>query len=282
MKHFATCLTTALLALLLSSAALAQGVESDPTGVDDMEPGAGEARRGPPAWLGIMMEEADERVRVHTVVHGSPADKAGLQRGDVIRSIGEARIERADDVMDQVDAKAPEDTIEITVKRDGDVLELEATLAATPELGRVLDTHFTGRPAPALAWKRVAEPDTTEKLDDIDGPVVVEFWATWCAPCKPMREYLGGLAKEFAGDVTFVAVSAEPLDTLVRAGASENARGKAYIPLGKIGEPALSTWIIETYPTVFVIDDGTVAGAFIGLNSREAIGQLVRRLADED
>lgn len=38
-------------------------------------------------------------------------------------------------------------------------------------------------------------------------PVVVEFWATWCGPCKQSIPHLTEMAKKFAGKVDFVGVS---------------------------------------------------------------------------
>ncbi len=54
----------------------------------------------------------------------------------------------------------------------------------------------------------VAKPDwTSERLkstiSSTKGPVLVNFYAPWCAPCKQMEPSFSALSKEFAGKVVF-------------------------------------------------------------------------------
>jgi thioredoxin len=40
-------------------------------------------------------------------------------------------------------------------------------------------------------------------------PVIVDFWASWCVPCKVTKPILENLAKEYANGVEFIPISAD-------------------------------------------------------------------------
>jgi thioredoxin 1 len=43
-------------------------------------------------------------------------------------------------------------------------------------------------------------------LDDHNRPIVAEFWASWCAPCRHMAQDLQAMAGEFLGRITLVRI----------------------------------------------------------------------------
>lgn len=97
----------------------------------------------------------------------------------------------------------------------------EAASKAAEELdSRVL---IVGSNAPAISiveWLK-GEPITELKPDQI---YVVEFWATWCGPCKATMPHLAALQNEYGDKVQFIGVTDEDAQT-VRPFLEEKANG---------------------------------------------------------
>jgi thioredoxin len=52
-------------------------------------------------------------------------------------------------------------------------------------------------------------PGFDEFIKTHDKPVLADFWASWCGPCKMMAPILQDLAKEWKGRITVIKVDTE-------------------------------------------------------------------------
>jgi len=82
----------------------------------------------------------------------------------------------------------------------------EAGAGSSEQLTGILDRSFAGQPMPAAM---LLHPEGERlALDDTRGtPVLLNLWATWCAPCVVEMPLLDGLAGELDGEVRVLTVS---------------------------------------------------------------------------
>ena len=83
-------------------------------------------------------------------------------------------------------------------------------------------------------------------------PVLVDFWATWCEPCRMMSPVIEELAAEYQGKVKVCKVNVDQ-------------------------EPALASHFqITSIPTVMLFDKGTVKQVSIGYKPKSALETMLK------
>ena len=85
-----------------------------------------------------------------------------------------------------------------------------AALAALPVFATSVDSIRTGAPAPA--FQLASNTGKPVNLDSLKGQIVlVNFWASWCGPCRKEMPILEQLNRQFHNKgVTLIGVNVEP------------------------------------------------------------------------
>jgi putative serine protease PepD len=90
----------------------------------------GETIRRP--YLGVSTAEGNGGAVVREATDGGPAARAGVRTGDVIVAVGGQRIQGPDDVAAAIQDRRPGESVEVEVRRGGDLQTLDVKLAARP------------------------------------------------------------------------------------------------------------------------------------------------------
>jgi membrane-associated protease RseP (regulator of RpoE activity) len=84
------------------------------------------------AWLGAQIVQSSDGPTIASVIAGSPAEKAGLQRGDVIKAVDGTSVSDVQAVRNALKDKKPGDTVTVSITRNGNAQGVTATLEAPP------------------------------------------------------------------------------------------------------------------------------------------------------
>ena len=153
-----------------------------------------------------------------------------------------------------------------------------------PEGSRVVDTFerllnpdsMVGQMAPDISFTTF-EGDTIN-LADLRGKVVfLDFWATWCGPCRMEMPHIQKLHEEMkdAGEVVFLGASNESPDTI--KGWLEKNPYTFRIVMVK-AEDAQGKFNVSSIPAGFVIDrEGMIQAHMIGAQSEEKLREALKK-----
>jgi thiol-disulfide isomerase/thioredoxin len=136
-------------------------------------------------------------------------------------------------------------------------------LAALLAVGCRVERGVEARPAPDFALPDLAGATVT--LEALRGkPAVIDFWATWCAPCEFQIPVLNAFHERHAGRATVVGVAVDAGGREVVAPYADE-RGIRYRVL--LGDEALAQRFGAIgFPTLFVLRaDGTIDSTHMGL-----------------
>ncbi len=104
------------------------------------------------------------------------------------------------------------------------------------------------------AVKEIKEDDFKKEVLESNKPVLVDFWAEWCGPCKRMEPVIEALSKEFKDNIKFFKLNVD-----------EN--------------PSITyEYGVRSIPTFFLFKNGEVVDRVIGVTSRKELSKRLKRL----
>jgi len=168
--------------------------------------------REPRSISGLLLEERRGRIIASRVTPGSPASFAGLREGDVLLVI--------DDVsLVDLDRLSTREVFRIIDRHQGPSVRLvvgrgSSTLGATLPL-RGTDGSMPTSPGGEIAVGMTAPGFTARDLAGSEvslaalrgRPVLIDFWASWCPPCRDAAIVLRRLADQYGDRLAVVGVS---------------------------------------------------------------------------
>lgn len=102
-----------------------------------------------------------------------------------------------------------------------------------------------------MAIVDVTDAEFEEKVLNAEGPVLVDFWAEWCGPCKQIAPAIESLSEAYAGKLTVAKVN---IDDNQQTPQQYGVRG---------------------IPTLMIFKDGQVAAQKIGAMPKSSLESWV-------
>jgi cytochrome c biogenesis protein CcmG, thiol:disulfide interchange protein DsbE len=133
----------------------------------------------------------------------------------------------------------------------------------------------TGRPAPELPASVLVPPKVT--LDALRGkPAVVNFWASWCDPCRKEASAMERVSRSLHGRARIVGV--DWTDGTESARSYIRQYGWSFPILRDPGGAVGTRYGIQGLPTTFVLDSrGRISDILRGPQSVGSLRQAIRR-----
>jgi thioredoxin 1 len=100
----------------------------------------------------------------------------------------------------------------------------------------------------------VGDDNFQKQVMESDKPVLVDFWATWCGPCKAIGPVIEEMAKAYQGKLKVVKFNVEQSQ----------------------GTP--QRYQITSIPTLLFVKGGKVANVIVGAPSKAKLEEAIKRV----
>lgn len=105
-----------------------------------------------------------------------------------------------------------------------------------------------------MAVTSVSESNFSSSVMKSGKPVLVDFWAPWCGPCRMVAPVLEELDKEMGGKIKIVKVNVD-----------DNPR-------------LASLFQVQSIPTLKLFKDGRAAATFVGFKPKQELKAQIERV----
>jgi len=220
----------------------------------------GRVRRG---YLGVQVSDLTPRAAeafdlestngamVSRVEPGQPAEKAGLEHGDVILEVDDQAVANVRELIDYVSSQGPEATVELEILRDGKKLTKSVDLAERPSASGTAPENEEAEES-GIEWLGLRYQNITPGLRSTHGMPddAVGVWITEISPRSPLYDE-GVRAGEIINLITEVngqdVENVEEFENIVRQ-AESGSRLRVYIRRFARGQEAQPLFVFPAVP----------------------------------
>lgn len=226
-------------------------------------------------WLGLTYrEKASGQLVVEGVFPESAAMQAGVQPGDVLLSVGRTELRSGQDLRNIAGQLRVGQRVQIRVSRSGQSKTLEARLGKRPDDLRTFTGSLLGTRAEARTEHIYANANRLHRKPKV---TILDFWATWCAPCRKTLPLLADLYRRRSNQgLEIIGLSSESVEVLQRF--QQNNSLPYPLVHDRDGKQA-DKFAIRAIPTLLVLDSGGyVQRVFTGIPDSNLLEEVVVEL----